>query len=475
VTRGSRLRVPLRQAAAHLAKLAACHLARQASTLLAWAALGTAAWGGGTAPAARAAWALLLLGQAPLQALEADLTARLAVASGVWLRRTRLAAALAKPHAAGIVGIVGSAGIVGNIGIADSAGSTGPLAQALEVEAAEARGVEGAIAAVPALLALAVAATLLTLSAAAASATDPLASWRAPLLAVWTLAAGLAAWRQIVRHRARAARRRASLGDLGEALAGHRTRTVQQPPPCRHRQDDANLAANLRLARPVDRGAAWLQAGLSRAWLVTSPAACSPPTPSPASARPRPISPRPPAPGRPSRRCSTPTSRASSAYPASSTGTVAIHRAPLRPSDGDAPAPRGAHPRGARLCACRASRAITSSPTAWRSTSSARRWPPTAADRRDAARLCREIGLGALLDRLPAGLDERVGETGWSLSAGERSRVFLARAVLQNSAELVADEPLAALDPDSALAVLACLERARRSRRTPRAAPLPLY
>jgi ABC-type transport system involved in cytochrome bd biosynthesis fused ATPase/permease subunit len=56
-------------------------------------------------------------------------------------------------------------------------------------------------------------------------------------------------------------------------------------------------------------------------------------------------------------------------------------------------------------------------------------WPPTPADLAQAEALCRELGLGGLLDRLPAGLDQRVGEAGWRLSDGEASRVCLARGL----------------------------------------------
>jgi len=42
-----------------------------------------------------------------------------------------------------------------------------------------------------------------------------------------------------------------------------------------------------------------------------------------------------------------------------------------------------------------------------------------------------------------------VGETGWQLSHGERSRLFLARALLQGSDMMILDESFAALDPDN--------------------------
>jgi ATP-binding cassette subfamily B protein len=85
--------------------------------------------------------------------------------------------------------------------------------------------------------------------------------------------------------------------------------------------------------------------------------------------------------------------------------------------------------------------------------------PPEAAARAAAEQLCRELGLGPLLDRLPAGIDQRIGEAGWALSDGEASRVCLARALLQQPDLLILDESLAALDPATRLAVLAAAEK----------------
>jgi ATP-binding cassette subfamily B protein len=78
-----------------------------------------------------------------------------------------------------------------------------------------------------------------------------------------------------------------------------------------------------------------------------------------------------------------------------------------------------------------------------------RDWPPSAADLQQAGEVCEELGLGELLQRMPAGLQQQVGETGWQLSHGERSRVFLARALLQQADLTILDESFAALDPQT--------------------------
>lgn len=88
-----------------------------------------------------------------------------------------------------------------------------------------------------------------------------------------------------------------------------------------------------------------------------------------------------------------------------------------------------------------------------------RRWPPTGEDLRDAERICREVGLGELIDRMPAGLEQMVGESGWRLSHGERSRVFVARALLQEPDLLILDESFGALDAVSMQATMAAVRR----------------
>ncbi len=88
-----------------------------------------------------------------------------------------------------------------------------------------------------------------------------------------------------------------------------------------------------------------------------------------------------------------------------------------------------------------------------------RTWPPSAADLTDADTVLRELGLGPLVDRMPGGMSQIVGETGWTLSHGERGRVFIARALLSGAPLVILDESLAALDPQTLIKTLACIDR----------------
>lgn len=86
-----------------------------------------------------------------------------------------------------------------------------------------------------------------------------------------------------------------------------------------------------------------------------------------------------------------------------------------------------------------------------------RGWPPTQKDMDEAEEICRELGLGDLLNRMPAGLLQMVGETGWQLSHGERSRLYIARALLQRASMIILDESFAALDPETLRRSLRCV------------------
>jgi len=68
----------------------------------------------------------------------------------------------------------------------------------------------------------------------------------------------------------------------------------------------------------------------------------------------------------------------------------------------------------------------------------------------DLAAALESAAIGAVVQALPQGLSTRLGETGAGLSGGEARRITLARAIFGHPDLLLADEPTADLDADTA-------------------------
>jgi len=90
---------------------------------------------------------------------------------------------------------------------------------------------------------------------------------------------------------------------------------------------------------------------------------------------------------------------------------------------------------------------------------------PGATDDQVAAAL-EAAGIAAFVAGLPDGLRTVVGDRGVALSAGERQRIALARAIVTNPSVLILDEPSAALDPASERHIIEGYRRAMEGRTT---------
>lgn len=76
----------------------------------------------------------------------------------------------------------------------------------------------------------------------------------------------------------------------------------------------------------------------------------------------------------------------------------------------------------------------------------------------------REVGLDGTVAGLPDGLDTRIGDDGFGLSAGQRARLVLARALLSPATVVLLDEVTAHVDADSAATIGEVVGRLARTR-----------
>jgi ATP-binding cassette subfamily B protein len=84
----------------------------------------------------------------------------------------------------------------------------------------------------------------------------------------------------------------------------------------------------------------------------------------------------------------------------------------------------------------------------------------------EVAAAARTANIHDLIERLADGYDTSVGERGALLSAGERQRMTIARAILKDPKILILDEATSSLDAESEEAVQSALERLMKGRTT---------
>ena len=88
---------------------------------------------------------------------------------------------------------------------------------------------------------------------------------------------------------------------------------------------------------------------------------------------------------------------------------------------------------------------------------------PTASEA-DIRRACDAAGAAEFIGRLPEGLDTRLGQSGDTLSVGQKQRLCIARGLIRDTRVLILDEPTAALDPQTEHVLVRALRQAAEGR-----------
>jgi subfamily B ATP-binding cassette protein MsbA len=70
------------------------------------------------------------------------------------------------------------------------------------------------------------------------------------------------------------------------------------------------------------------------------------------------------------------------------------------------------------------------------------------------------------IQKLPLGLETKIGQNGMALSGGQRQRLAIARAMLKNAPILILDEATSALDTESERLIQQSLEALKEGRTT---------
>ena len=80
-------------------------------------------------------------------------------------------------------------------------------------------------------------------------------------------------------------------------------------------------------------------------------------------------------------------------------------------------------------------------------------------DKQELEKICKELGLNKLLNKLPEGLNTYLRERGGNLSSGERQLLSVARVAIRNPIVLIMDEATAFMDPSTEATLQKDLDR----------------